>query len=112
MTCFELRAALDELHLSQRALARLCSVEAQQVWRWCDGRNPVPDYVAVILSFIKLRDPRAVVGGERAQWQVSRRHIFRRDQTFKDLAQRWHPDRTGRDTNREMALILKFRNAS
>lgn len=110
MTCFELRAALEELHLTQRALARLCEVERQQVWRWCDGRAPVPAYVTVILSFIKLRDPRAVIRGQRAPWLVRRHHVYRRGQSFKTLAQRWHPDRTGRDTNREMALVLKFRN--
>lgn len=111
MTCFELKAALEDLRLSQRALARLCSVEAQQAWRWCDGRTPVPEYVTVILSLIKLRDPRSVIAGERAHWHVSRRHIYHRNQAFKELAQRWHPDRTGRDTNREMALILKFRSS-
>ncbi len=110
MTCFEFRAALDELRLTQRTVAALCGVTPQQVWKWCKGHSPVPTYAQTILSLLKTDEPERIVAGDSVDWHVERRHVYTRDATFKDLAKRWHPDIAGRDTNAEMQLVLKFRN--
>lgn len=109
MTCFELVAALDDLGLTQSRLSSVCGVERQQAWRWCDGRNPVPDFVRSILSMIKTGNPARVIAGYRHEWAVERHHVYRGRQDFKLLAKKWHPDFNKRDTTREMQLILRFR---
>lgn len=110
MTCFELRAALDDVRMMQSSLARLCGVDTKQAWRWCDGQNPVPEYVVALLSMIKCNDPSRVMRGHRERSEVRRRHVYRNGATFKSLMKRWHPDVTRRDTNAEMALVNKFRD--
>lgn len=109
MTCFELRAALEDLGLTQRDLVRLSGAAVSQVWRWCDGFSPVPDYVRTLLTLMKTNDRLSVVLGHRAEWQVERHHVFRKGATFRDLLQRWHPDKNTRDTNEEMKIVLRFR---
>lgn len=111
ITCFELRAALDGLRITQTQLALLCGVEKQQAWRWCNGWNPVPRYVWVMLSMIKSGQPRAVLSGRLERWQIGKRHVYRNGETFKMLAKRWHPDTAKRDTNAEMEVVLRFRSA-
>lgn len=110
-TCFELRAALEEMQafgLSQGQLAKLCGVKVNQVSRWCQGTADVPQYVWTILSMLAM-EPVDVAWGEVAAWKVERRHVYRGSWDFKKLARRFHPDATGRDTTAEMQMINTLR---
>lgn len=107
-TCFELRAAFDELCIRPADFARLCGVKPVQVWRWCEGKAEVPTYVWSLLAMFQY-DPLNVLWGERPRWKVTQRHVFRNGKSYKSLARRFHPDATGRDTTAEMQLINEFR---
>ena len=111
MTCFELVAALDDLKLQQKQLARLCRVGEVEVWRWTDGHVRVPGYVRTILTFVKTPSshPR-ILTGHLHQWTIKHHHVFRKGRTFNDLLKRWHPDRNKRNTTAEMQVILSFRS--
>lgn len=111
-TCFELRAALDKLYMRQSRLAELCGVDRKQVWRWCEGHAPVPQYVWTILALFAGHDKWAVMRGDLPAWEVRPYHVYRRAVGFKALARRFHPDVSGRDTTAEMQLINKFRKAA
>lgn len=110
-TCFELRAALESLCWQQVRLAKLCGVKEVQVWRWCEGKGPIPQYVWTILTLAEW-----VKGMDEAldadmTWDVERHHVFRNQKDFKTLAKRFHPDISGRDTTAEMQIINRLRNA-
>ncbi|WP_414462415.1 hypothetical protein [Hyphomicrobium sp. DY-1] len=109
MTCFELRAVLEDLGLTQRDLVRLSGAAGSQVWRWCDGFSPVPEYVRTLLTLMKTDDRLSVVFGHRQYWGVERHHLFRKGATFRKLLHRWHLDKNARDTNGEMKIVLQFR---
>lgn len=55
MTAAELRAALRELGITQRALAELLGVTDHTVNGWCrpSGRRRAPPYVEVVLDLLK-----------------------------------------------------------
>jgi hypothetical protein len=111
-TCFELRAALDKLFVAQADLARMCGVGPNQVWRWCDGKADIPQYVWTILALYGGAEPFEVLFGEIPRWKVQRHHVFGRkrgERAYKALAKRFHPDVTGRDTTAEMQLINGLR---
>lgn len=111
-TCFELRAAIEEaaeMGVTQKKLAELCGVKEVQVWRWCDGKAEVPQYVWTIMSLFQIA-PIEVVWGEVGAWKVKKHHVFRNGKKYKALAKRFHPDITGRDTTAEMQLINAFRS--
>lgn len=108
-TCFELRAALEQLGIPSAAFARVCGVKPVQVWRWCEGKAPIPVYAWTILSLYMGIDPIAVLFGEQADWHVKPKHVYRNGKTYRVLAKRFHPDVTGRDTTAEMQLINKMR---
>jgi ribosome-binding protein aMBF1 (putative translation factor) len=50
MTPRQLRTALRNLDLSQRALARKIKVDVRTVTRWAAGDAPVPESVAQLLD--------------------------------------------------------------
>lgn len=102
MTCFELIAALDDLGLQQKQLARLCGVGPIEVWRWVNGKTRVPGYVRTILSFVKNPTTPRIMNGQMHHWPVERHHVFRKGRSFGALLKQWHPDRNKRDTTREM----------
>lgn len=108
-TCFELRAALEDVGLSQRQLGRLCGVAEVQVWRWCEGKVEAPGYVWTILTLIKGFSAEDVKSGYIHEWRVMRHHVFRRGLGFNQLAHKWHPDITKRDTTAEMQVLLSLR---
>lgn len=112
LMCFELRAAMRICGLSQRQLAALTGVAPNTVWRWCDGTLDVPKYVGTMLSLFRGDDPWALVEGSKPAWTVEVEDVYRPRDTFKSLSLRWHPDRTRRDTNREIQLILSLRDAA
>lgn len=88
----------------------MVGVKRLQVWRWCDGKSEVPDYVWCLLSAIegtKLSDLREK---RWHQWKVLRPHVYRSGATHRQLAKRFHPDISGRDTTAEMQLINAMRN--
>ena len=43
LTPDDLRDLIDELDLSQKALARLLGISDRAVRRWCSGQNDIPD---------------------------------------------------------------------
>src|SRR3954468_14103126 len=89
-TCFELRAALESMGWKQVDLANLCGVKDVQVWRWCEGKASIPQYVWSILSLAEW--VKGVDGVFDMTWDVERHHIFRNGKDFKILAKRFHPD--------------------
>lgn len=50
MTCNELKEALRSLHITPAVLAALAGSDRSTVWRWLNGRTPVPPYVDAILD--------------------------------------------------------------
>lgn len=109
-TCFELRAALESFGWQQVYLAKLCGVKGVQVWRWCEGQAPIPQYVWTILSmaeWVRGIDEGEVFG---MTWDIERHHVYRNQRDFKALARRFHPDVSKRDTTAEMQIINKFRH--
>jgi transcriptional regulator with XRE-family HTH domain len=103
--CFEFRAALEAAHMSSTEFAALLSVERSTVWRWFKGEREVPHYAMVVLSALAGLDATALRGGELQKVKIERRHVYLPGETFKDLALKWHPDRSGRDTTAEMQLV-------
>jgi hypothetical protein len=55
--CFEFRAALEAVMISQTDFASLLRVERSTVWRWFSGEREVPYYAMVILSRSGWRQP-------------------------------------------------------
>jgi hypothetical protein len=108
-TCFELRAALESLGWQQVWLAQLCGVKDVQVWRWCEGKAPIPTYVWTILSMAEGFDAMDIVLGQIMEWDVEHHHVYRNRRSFKELAKRFHPDTSRRDTTAEMQIINKHR---
>lgn len=110
-TCFELRAALEDLGLSQAQLAALCGVKRLQAWRWCEGKADVPTYVWAMLTLAKGRTTILQLVHTRRfhQWKVEKHHVYRNGKEFKGLARRFHPDVSGRDTTAEMQIINAMR---
>jgi hypothetical protein len=108
-TCFELRAALERHYIRQTWMAELCGVNRLQVWRWCEGLAPIPNYVWTILAMIAGKTHHDILRGELPAWEVEKRHVYRNAKNFKSLAKRFHPDTSGADTTAEMQLINKFR---
>lgn len=108
-TCFELRAALEALYLRQSSLATLCGVNRLQVWRWCEGRAPIPDHVWTILALVSGAKHHEILRGKLPAWEVKKHHVYRRMKDFKALARSFHPDTSGRDTTAEMQIINRFR---
>lgn len=56
MSGAELRAALLELGITQRRLARLLSYDNVTVNRWAQGTAPVPPAVAALLTIVMRTD--------------------------------------------------------
>ena len=42
-----------KLHLTPMDFADLCGVHRVQVWRWCAGKVPTPQYAWTILALIE-----------------------------------------------------------
>lgn len=110
-SCFELRAAMDKMWLRQTTLAKMCGVNAQQVWRWRDGSAPVPMYVWTILALLDGADKWDVKRGKLPEWHVNAGHVYR-GKSYKQMAKRFHPDVAHRDTTAEMQLINRFRDST
>ena len=107
--CFEFRAALEAAHMSSTEFAALLSVERSTVWRWFKGEREVPHYAMVVLSALAGLNATALRKGELQKLKIERRHVYLPNETFKDLALKWHPDRSGRDTTGEMQLVNLYR---
>lgn len=103
--CFEFRAALDAAHISSPELAALLDVERSTVWRWFKGEREVPHYAMVVLSALTGLDAIALRNGEIKKFNVQRRHAYLHGETYRDLAMKWHPDKSRRDTTAEMQLV-------
>lgn len=108
-SCFELRAALDDLWLNQTEFARMCGVKPRQVLRWCEGDAEVPDYVWCLLSSIKNVDLNDLRKKRWHSWEIKHHHVFRGRKNFRTLLKRFHPDVSGRDTTAEMQIINALR---
>lgn len=46
---FDLRAEMHDLSISPALLADLTGADRSTIWRWMNGRTPVPHYVKTIL---------------------------------------------------------------
>jgi hypothetical protein len=108
-TCFELRAALESMGWQQVRLAQLCGVKEVQVWRWCEGKAPIPRYVWTILTLAEWVKGMDEPLEDDMKWEVEKRHVYRNRKDFKDLAKRFHPDVSMRDTTAEMQIINRYR---
>ncbi len=109
-THFELRAALRETGISQAQLMRACSVKPTTVWRWYHGKMEIPGYVWSILGLIDKQKPSQILKGMPKIWVVEFEDVFSEGETYRDLIKRFHPDKTGRETNLELAAISEFKN--
>ena len=96
--------------MSQTDFASLLKVERSTVWRWFKGEREVPHYALVILSALAGADPDELRSGRLRQFNVQRHHVYLNGETFRDLANRWHPDLTHRDTNAEMQMVNRYRS--
>jgi hypothetical protein len=110
--CFEFRAALEAARMPSSEFAALLKVERSTVWRWFKGEREVPHYAMVALSALAGLNATVLRTGELLKLKVERRHVYLPGQTFKDLALKWHPDRSGRDTTAEMQLVNLYRPPS
>jgi hypothetical protein len=108
-SCFELRAALDALYIRQSMLAQICGVKPLQVWRWCEGRADVPQYVWTILGLAAGRTIWQIRAGDLPTWKVEHDHVYRNGKDYKALAKRFHPDASRVDTTTEMQLVNALR---
>jgi transcriptional regulator with XRE-family HTH domain len=113
-THFELRAAMRVLKLKQKDLVKACGVDRVSVSRWLNGSRSIPRYVWTILTFIhddgKVHLSR-ILNGETFQWPIIREDVFDKNQTYRDLVKKWHPDKTGQDTTAEMSIINGFKKS-
>lgn len=109
-THFELRAALDSFYLRQTDLAAMCGVEKNQVWKWYHGIAPTPDYVWCILSALAGVKEWELRRKKWHSWSVARKHIFTGKFNYKELAKKYHPDLSRRDTTAEMQQINAFKD--
>ena len=107
--CFEFRAALEAVKMSQTDFASLLKVERSTVWRWFSGDREVPHYAMVILSALAGDSPAELRSGRLRRFNVQRHHVYPNGETYRDLAMRWHPDLARRDTNAEMQLVNRYR---
>jgi hypothetical protein len=110
--CFEFRAALDAAHLSSAEFAALIRVERSTAWRWFRGEREAPHYAMVVLSALAGFNAKALREGRLQRLKIESRHVYLPGETFRDLALKWHPDRSGRDTNAEMQLVNLHRPSS
>ena len=53
MNADEFRASLDRLGITQLEAGELMARDKQDVWRWCHGARPVPEYIARMLLLIE-----------------------------------------------------------
>jgi transcriptional regulator with XRE-family HTH domain len=107
--CFEFRAALEAVKMSQADFAKLLKAERSTVWRWFRGEREVPHYAMVILSALAGAGPAELRSGRLRQFNVQRHHVYPNGETYRDLVKRWHPDAAHRDTNAEMQLVNRYR---
>jgi transcriptional regulator with XRE-family HTH domain len=111
-TCFEFRAGLEAASFSASEFAALLKVERSTAWRWFKGEREVPHYAMVALSALAGLNATALRAGGILKPKVERRHVYLAGETFKDLAKRWHPDASGRDTTAEMQFVNLYRSRS
>jgi len=52
MTSAELRAILDQLHMTQRAAARLLGHHQRSMEKWAAGERRIPPTVAILLGLL------------------------------------------------------------
>jgi hypothetical protein len=109
-SCFELRAALDHFYLQSAELAAMCGVKPVQVWRWCEGKAEVPDYVWCLLSAMAGTSIDDLRRRRWHSWKIEPHHAFRGRKTFRVLLKRFHPDVSGRDTTAEMQALNALRD--
>jgi DNA-binding transcriptional regulator YiaG len=107
--CFEFGAALEAGVMSQTEFASLLRVERSTVWRWFSGKREVPQYAMVILSALAGAGSAELRSGRLRTFNIQRHHVYLNGETFIDLAMRWHPDRSRRETNAEMQLVNRYR---
>jgi transcriptional regulator with XRE-family HTH domain len=108
MNHFELRAALRILSISQADVARLCGVTPAHMSRVCNAKKPVPEFIATTLYLMNGALARDIIRGRQKKFEPIRADVFR-GESYRDLAFRFHPDRSGQDTTEEMQIINKFR---
>jgi DNA-binding transcriptional regulator YdaS (Cro superfamily) len=75
--CFEFRAALEAVMMSQTDFASLLKVERSTVWRWFSGEREVPYYAMVILSALAGGSPAELRSGRLRQCACRRRRAAR-----------------------------------
>src|SRR5271165_3018415 len=80
--CFEFRAALEAVKMSQADFASLLKVERSTVWRWFSGEREVPHHAMVILSALAGAGPAELRSGRLRQFNVQRRHVYLNGETF------------------------------
>lgn len=84
MTPAELRAALDDLEMSQIALAQLTGVDRSTVHRWLTGKLPLPGYVETIIQQEKEM--------QADDWQAGDRVFFGDDPSLCGTVMRRPPN--------------------
>jgi hypothetical protein len=107
--CFEFRAALEAVKMSQAEFSDMLDVERTTVWRWFKGERKVPRHAMIVLSALVGHEPSKLRSGLLHDFHVQRHHVYQANETYVGLAKRWHPDRTRWDTKAEMQLINRYR---
>lgn len=105
---FAFRAALAELHLQQAGLAKMLGISARSVTRWYHGDLPVPRYVMVTLSLMNGYPAALIRKGRLKPYEMDHWLVFHR-RSYKALALKFHPDKSGWDSTREMQIINGLR---
>lgn len=108
MNHFELRAALRVLGFRQADLMWLCGMSRDHACRIYNGKVAVPEYVATIMYLMNGESPWDIKRKQVVKFEVEHCDVYR-GESYKDLALRFHPDRSGKDTTAEMQIINSFR---
>lgn len=109
LTCFEMKAGLESIRLSQAMFGRICGTQRNTVWRWCDGSLEIPHYAAVILSALAGASSEDLRAGRLKRFRVEVRHVFPKGYSraaYLKLVKRFHPD-----NGRENVEVIKILNA-
>jgi transcriptional regulator with XRE-family HTH domain len=109
-THFELRAAMRETGIKQSQLARAMGVRPVTIWRWVNAKADIPGYVWTIMALFG-KDKRAnILKGMPKEWIIEEEDVFPNDESYRDMVKMFHPDKTGKDTALELAVISEFKN--
>jgi len=101
---------MRETQVSQAELARATGVSPITAWRWANAKIPIPGYVWSVLALIDEDEPEAILMGMPKEWVIEHEDVFTNGETYRQMAKKYHPDITGKDTAIELAVITEFKN--